>query len=269
MKKIIIILTIGILFACKSKENYDTEKHNKTTEKPHEISDKESKIDLKSGKIVNISGNQDIKKLLTGKGNYNDQTLFTTAIPDKYASKEITYLRIETLDAFLEMAEAAENDGILLKIVSGARGFDRQKRIWERKWNNSTIENHTERALDILKFSSMPMTSRHHWGTDIDLNNLENSYFESGEGLRIYKWLAENAPKYGFCQVYSDKMIDGRKGYEMEKWHWSYMPLAEILLKEYNRSIKYENITGFLGSDKARELNIINDFVNGIEHCQD
>ena len=37
---------------------------------------------------------------------------------------------------------------------------------------------------EIMKYSSMPSTSRHHWGTDIDLNSLENSYFEKGEGKK-------------------------------------------------------------------------------------
>ncbi|MFM9004881.1 MAG: D-alanyl-D-alanine carboxypeptidase family protein [Flavobacteriales bacterium] len=41
-----------------------------------------------------------------------------------------------------------------------------------------------------MKFSSMPGTSRHHWGTDIDLNSVEPSYFLSGKGLLIYQWLS-------------------------------------------------------------------------------
>ncbi|NJK84501.1 MAG: M15 family metallopeptidase [Saprospiraceae bacterium] len=48
----------------------------------------------------------------------------------------------------------------------------------------ATTPNPQERALKILKYSSMPGTSRHHWGTDIDLNSFSNSYFEQGEGKK-------------------------------------------------------------------------------------
>ena len=51
----------------------------------------------------------------------------------------------------------------------------------------------------------MPSTSRHHWGTDIDLNSLNNSYFSSGKGLKEYDWLTTNANHYGFYQVYTDE----------------------------------------------------------------
>ena len=56
-------------------------------------------------------------------------------------------------------------------------------------------------AKTILLYSSMPTTSRHHWGTDMDINSLENSYFASGQGLKEYTWLKKNAAKFGFCQV--------------------------------------------------------------------
>ncbi|KGL62224.1 D-alanyl-D-alanine carboxypeptidase [Polaribacter sp. Hel1_85] len=55
----------------------------------------------------------------------------------------------------------------------------------------------------------------------------------------------------------------------MEKWHWSYIPLAKKYLEYYNSNFSYENITGFKGSELAGELNIIKDFVNGISNSVD
>jgi len=49
----------------------------------------------------------------------------------------------------------------------------------------------------------MPGTSRHHWGTDVDLFSLDNKFFESGDGKIWYSWMVQNAAKYGFCQPYT------------------------------------------------------------------
>lgn len=168
------------------------------------------------------------------------------------------------------MAQAAAKEGVKLTIISATRNFDRQKAIWENKWNGKvrvegvdlrTVKDPAERAKRILRFSSMPGTSRHHWGTDFDLNALENEYFESGEGLRVYRWLQTHAATYGFCQPYTDKAT-GRSGYEEEKWHWSYVPLSADLLSRYNELIQRSDITGFAGSEA--NVNPIGDYVNGV-----
>ncbi len=183
------------------------------------------------------------------------------------------FLRKEAYDAFLKMANAAKKSGISLVIISATRNFESQKQIWENKWTGktlvegkdlSTVANGTERAKIILKYSSMPGTSRHHWGTDMDLNNLNNSYFESGEGLKTYEWLKMNAPTYGFCQPYSSKILTNRTGYEEEKWHWSFMPLSSQFLGLYLTEIKYKNIQEFEGSSAAESIQIIPHYVAGI-----
>jgi hypothetical protein len=163
---------------------------------------------------------------------------------------------------------------IRLFVYSAARNFNVQKSICEDKWEgrrladgknlNRTIKDPLKRALAILRYSSMPGTSRHHWGTDFDVNSVSEEYYKSGEGKIIYEWLKSNAGKYGFCQPYTA----GRKGgYEEEKWHWSYYPVAEILLKEWNKLynsgvIKINKKGNFKGSAEAGHLSP--DYVNGI-----
>jgi len=49
----------------------------------------------------------------------------------------------------------------------------------------------------------MPGTSRHHWGSDVDLYSLEDIDFLKGNGKIIYQWLTDNAASYGFCQPYT------------------------------------------------------------------
>lgn len=161
------------------------------------------------------------------------------------------------------MQRAALYDTIQLIIVSGTRNFKEQKAIWNRKWNRYNNLKSIDRIKKILEYSSMPSTSRHHWGTDLDLNNLNNSYFTSGKGKKIYNWLINNANKYGFYQVYTDK-INGRTGYNLERWHWSYLPLASTYLEQYNTTVNYSDIDGFKGSDLSEDIKVIPAFVNGV-----
>lgn len=210
---------------------------------------------------------------LLGKFNQKTDSSFAL-IPMKYCSKEGMYLRKETIAAFVKMYDAAKKEGVSLKIISATRNFNEQKSIWEAKWNGSrlvngknlaqTINDPVERAKKILRYSSMPGTSRHHWGTDMDLNSLENAYFTTFEGKKTYEWLKKNAATFGFCQPYSIKNESRPNGYEEEKWHWSYMPLSSALLKEYSGKIKPESIAGFTGSETAAKLNVIELYVKGI-----
>ncbi|MCB0703930.1 MAG: M15 family metallopeptidase [Saprospiraceae bacterium] len=197
-----------------------------------------------------------------------------TKIPTAYADEAGRYLRKDALEAFIQMYESAKKEGINLKIRSATRNFDYQKGIWERKWTGATkvsgkdlsitIPNPVERARKILEYSSMPGTSRHHWGTDIDLNNFENAYFESGQGLKEYEWLQANASTYGFCQVYSEKGPNRKEGYNLEKWHWSYLPVAKELTAFAERQLTNKDISGFLGAETASEIRVVEKYVLGI-----
>ncbi len=184
------------------------------------------------------------------------------------------FLRRETFKAFQKMADAAKKDGINLLILSATRNFDSQKKIWENKWIGKTKAKTTgedlsktsdlkARARQILLYSAMPGTSRHHWGTDIDLNSFEDNYFLEGEGLKVYRWLSAHASEFGFCQPYTSK-ANGRTGYEEEKWHWSYLPLSKLFLEEYQKQISYSDINGFEGSETAESLQIIDHYVSGV-----
>ncbi|MBM3452526.1 MAG: M15 family metallopeptidase [Bacteroidetes bacterium] len=212
-----------------------------------------------------ILPNDSLLKLhLLGKFDYTKDSFFT-AVSAEHCTKP-TYLQKETYKNFKAMFAAAKKEGVILKIISGTRNFNEQKAIWERKWetNIKTMDS-IGAAKKILLYSSMPTTSRHHWGTDMDINSLENSYFQSGQGLKEYNWLKKNAAKYGFCQTYTDKKTVVRDGYQLEKWHWSYIPISSLYLKKYNELIDYSQIAGFKGSKLAEKLKSIEEYVNGID----
>jgi LAS superfamily LD-carboxypeptidase LdcB len=210
------------------------------------------------------SNNFDTLNLITGKINYKNLKQFNWITDTKFVSKPM-FIDVESFDQFKKMQTEAKKVGVNLKIISGVRSFEDQKSIWERKWlDRNHIKDEKDRALDILKYSSMPMTSRHHWGTDIDINSLNNKYFSQGEGLKVYNWLNENANQYGFHQVYTNKKNANRTGYEEEKWHWSYLPKAKKYLDFYNKNLRNTEIKGFLGSDQAQQVDMLKNYVNGV-----
>ncbi|AFM12912.1 M15 family metallopeptidase [Turneriella parva] len=195
------------------------------------------------------------------------------------------YLHAETLAALAKLAEAAKKSGFNLTVVSATRNFTTQKAIWEEKFTGkrlvggknlaTAVKSDEERALTILNFSSMPGTSRHHWGTDIDFHEakmtapaLHNSSFKSGRGLEFYNWLVANGPKFGFCQPYNgdpNSRHAGKfaHGYQEERWHWSYRPLASQYLKRYQQNAGALEPSGFAG-DKA-SAKFYMDYVQNID----
>ncbi len=214
------------------------------------------------------------KIYLTGNFDPSQMENFVE-VPEEYSvSGYKMYLRKETLDAFLKMTDLAKKNGIELKVASATRNFDYQKNIWNNKWTGYTLVNGKdlskeipdgiERFKKILEYSAAPGASRHHWGTDIDINDANIEYFETEKGGKVYEWLVVNAPFFGFCQTYNLKGSNRPTGYNEEKWHWSYMPLAKDFLKRYKELIKNEDIKGFLGEEYAPSLDLINNYILAI-----
>ena len=152
-------------------------------------------------------------------------------------------LRKEAYEAFLEMKSEALNDNIEIQVVSSYRNFEHQNRIWTRKYKSFTQQGLSpmETIKKIIEYSTIPGTSRHHWGTDMDIidgnpkqpkNVLLSKHFEGdGPFTKLKEWMDTNANKFGFYLVYTDD--DQRNGFKYEPWHYSYKPLSEVFLKEY------------------------------------
>ncbi len=238
----------------QKKENEETEKRLLKEEAARKITEK--------------------KNYLMGKFDQTQREDFVL-VPAEYSlAPNKIYLRKETYAAYLEMRNAAKKNYIDLQLASATRNFDYQKDIWNKKWNGITlvdgkklpesIPDGRERFEKILEYSAVPGTSRHHWGTDIDINNAVPEYFEEGKGKIEYEWLKENAPLFGFCQTYNEKGTDRFAGYNEEKWHWSYLPLARGFTEEYKNLISDQDIKGFLGDEYVASENIIKNYVLSI-----
>lgn len=196
-----------------------------------------------------------------GVGN-QDQLV---ALPSRLTQKD-EYVHADAYQPLMAMIKHAEQDGIRLSVVSAYRSYDHQKRIWENKWGNADNAD-TQKALKILEYSSFPGTSRHHWGTDIDFNSVNLSYWQSDEGRRVHQWLSQNAPQYGFCQTYG---YDRSGGYAVEDWHWSHMPTAEQFYHQINNPQVLAVATSqpVKGATAVRELNNqLFGYIQGISPC--
>lgn len=171
-------------------------------------------------------------------------------------------LRAQAHDAFVEMKKAAYGDGIDLKVVSSYRNFARQEAIFEGKFERYTSEDGMEpmAAIDkIIEYSTIPGTSRHHWGTDLDIIDgypkaegdvLVPSKFGAGGPYENFKkWMDENAKTFDFHLVYTDD--PKRKGFKYEPWHYSFAPLSVPMLTEFRRKniLQLLEQETFLGSE--------------------
>lgn len=171
-------------------------------------------------------------------------------------------LRKEAHDAFVAMKKAAYQDGIDLKIVSSYRSFEQQEAIFERKYIQYTDDEGMEPldAVDkIIEYSTIPGTSRHHWGTDIDITDgyrktegdvLLAEKFQPGGPFELLKsWMDTHAGAFDFHLVYTDN--PKRRGFKYEPWHFSYAPLSVPMLASFRRKnlVHLMEQEDFLGSE--------------------
>ena len=183
---------------------------------------------------------------LTGKGN-----------PQLYGDHY--QLRKGAYDAFLKLKAEALKSDIRIQVVSSYRSYHHQNRIWERKYNLNISNGLSpqESIKSIIAYSTIPGTSRHHWGTDIDIIDaniaqpssvLQPRHFrEDGCFRKLKLWMDANAHAFGFYLVYTNQ--PNRKGFKYEPWHYSYKPLSSSFLTQYkNLNIKTiitnENLLG-------------------------
>ena len=198
-------------------------------------------------------------------GVFDQSSTKLKSIPKKYTPKP-EKIHPEVYNSLIDMIDKTQKDNIKLSVVSAFRSYQRQKQIWENKWGNRPNDD-INHAKNILKWSAFPGTSRHHWGTDVDFNSVETAYWKSKEGVKVYNWLQNNAPKYGFCQTYDD----GRQhGYNSEPWHWSYMPVADRYLAQISNPAVLEVVLnqGVKGSEAVRQSGDLMNYVTSINACQ-
>lgn len=193
--------------------------------------------------IVNVHANNawyelDIKtdtslneRMLVNKFYHLDENYLPddiVSVSNKYAY-EGNRLRQNAYDAFIDMWNAAMDNNIKLIINSSYREYEKQSSIYEdyKNWYGQTKAD---------KLAARPGYSEHQTGLVVDVFSSDNQLsgtFKDSEG---YKWLKENAYKYGYIERYPDGK-EYLTGYEFESWHWRYVG------KDAAKVIQNENIT--------------------------
>ena len=162
------------------------------------------------------------------------------------------FLTTDAANAYVKMKSAALKDSINIMLVSAYRSYNHQKNIWNRKYNRYQQKGYTTNEIfdKITDYSTFPGTSRHHWGTEIDIientnnrptsNVLNEKHFTRGGAFyNMYQWLEENAHRFGFYETYTNE--PSRKGFKFEPWHYSYRPESKENLRIYIESNLYEH----------------------------
>jgi LAS superfamily LD-carboxypeptidase LdcB len=175
-------------------------------------------------------------------------------------------LQAEVIDAYQQLRGDAAQAGFDLRIASGFRDFSRQLVIWNGKVDGSRpIVDDAGRVIDpqglaawrcvqyILRFSALPGTSRHHWGTDMDVFDkaampadyqLQLTVAETrdtGPFAELHRWLDERITadkSYGFFRPYAQDL----GGVSPEPWHLSYAPLAQTYSQLWNPHSLYQRL---------------------------
>jgi LAS superfamily LD-carboxypeptidase LdcB len=181
--------------------------------------------------------------LLIGQNGIPESELLGQGTPS-LIEKDGYRLRPEAAAAFDAMKAAALKDGINIKVVSSYRDYAHQNRIWERKYVRFRESGLSPMPAiqKIIEYSTIPGTSRHHWGTDLDLIDgtpnvkgdvlVPSKFHGTGPFCKLKDWMDTHANSFGFQLVYTDD-ID-RNGFKYEPWHYSYTPLSKSYLKAYN-----------------------------------
>ncbi|SLM63894.1 MULTISPECIES: M15 family metallopeptidase [Dickeya] len=158
-------------------------------------------------------------------------------------------LQAEAASAFLAMQHAARLDGFNLQPASSFRDFERQRHIWNGKFNGTRpLLDENSQPIDalslaegarceaILRWSALPGASRHHWGCDLDVYDPDRlpadtslqleqwEYQAGGYFAGLSKWLTRHMAGFGFYRPFDQD----NAGVAIEPWHLSYAPLAQV-----------------------------------------
>lgn len=159
-------------------------------------------------------------------------------------------MQYDAAQAFARLQEDARAAGFDLSIASSFRSYQRQLAIWNAKASGQrTVHDDAGHCLDtgalspreklhaIMRFSAIPGSSRHHWGTDVDVFDaaaVGSDYqvqLSPGEVATggcfdpLHCWLDERMAQHlshGFYRPYNSD----RGGVAVERWHLSFAPCA-------------------------------------------
>lgn len=160
------------------------------------------------------------------------------------------YINKKIIKAFNNLINAANKNGTKLLVISSYRSISDQENVYNSAVNQYQNTGYTkEDAIkQTEKTINKPRSSEHHTGLAIDIvgvnawkniGNLDERLADTPE----FKWLENNAYKYGFILRYpKDKVNETKVNYE--PWHFRYVGvnLATYLTKNHLTLEEYHKL---------------------------
>lgn len=191
---------------------------------------------------LELNTNEDLGMLMNVNKFY---TLSETYTPENLKNIDLTYAYDEegknklidyAYDKFLELWQAANDQGFYLMVTSSYRDYESQKEIYDYR-----VSNWGERKAD--ETAARPGHSEHQTGLVIDMTSKTEPLADSFTDSEAYKWLKENAYKYGFIERYPEGKTY-LTGYNPESWHWRYVGL-EAAKTMHDEDITFDEYYAF------------------------
>ena len=108
--------------------------------------------------------------------------------------------------AFETMRQDMARDGLDLRIASDYRGYELEGKMYDAGEVDSEVAG----------------TSEHQTGTAFDFFTEGSKYNDKFEATAEYKWLADNAYKYGFIERYP-KGEENKTHHKAQAWHYRFV----------------------------------------------
>ncbi len=142
--------------------------------------------------------------------------------------KEIGALAWESLE---KMIQAAAKDKIVLWISSGYRSIEYQRKLFDNQ-----VKREQDKGLSFQEAEDLAQTvvarpgmSEHNTGLAVDFNGVQDDFYKTKE----YKWLMDNAAKFGFIERYQKKWMK-KTGVIYEPWHFRFVGGYAQCIKDSN-----------------------------------
>ena len=175
-------------------------------------------------------------------------------------------INIEVHDDLRNLIRAGKKAGFSIAAASSFRSFEGQLSIWNKKATGlKALLDEEGRALDfatlsakevvasIMRWSAIPGCSRHHWGSDIDVYDLNSLPYpgykveltpaevaDGGPFGAFHRWLDEEMerPDFPFFRPYAESL----GGVSPERWHISHIGVGMDYLDRFTFELFLQTI---------------------------
>ena len=170
----------------------------------------------------------DKKHKLTSTYEPDDLVELGSAPYSLYTNRKNLMLRREAADQLKKMLSDYYSEFKTNLVVASAYRSYNEQYVLYNYWTSEIGVQEANRS------SARPGYSEHQLGTVVDFVDKESGYelTEKFAETKSFKWLSDNAHKYGFVMSYPKDKEDVT-GYKFEPWHWRYIGVENA--NNYNK----------------------------------